>query len=76
MGLDTVIAGAVSAVLASLVTAWATLRGQQGDLLHASEAKFREALLRRVEQLEAHVGVLEQENYRLRLEIAVLKGAQ
>jgi hypothetical protein len=38
--------------VASVVTAWATLRGKQVDTLHLSEIEFRKALLLRIEQLE------------------------
>ncbi|HMJ92845.1 MAG TPA: hypothetical protein VK472_01965 [Allosphingosinicella sp.] len=69
------------ALLASIVTAFATLRGKHVDTLHLSEIEFRKALLLRVEQLEkmaredskrireleAEVRMLRIENERLRL---------
>ena len=68
------------ALLASIVTALATLRGKQVDTLHLSEIEFRKALLLRIEQLEkmaredgerireleAEVRVLRIENEKLR----------
>jgi hypothetical protein len=47
-----IIAAIGGGALASLVTAWATLRGKQVDTLHLSEIEFRKALLQRIEQLE------------------------
>ena len=47
-----IIAAVGGGALASLVTAWATLRGKQVDTLHLSEIEFRKALLQRIEQLE------------------------
>ena len=68
------------ALLASLVTAWATLRGKQVDTLHLSEIEFRKALLQRVEQLEKlaredgeRIRELEAEVRTLRLENARLR---
>jgi hypothetical protein len=51
MGVE-IIAAIGGGALASLVTAWATLRGKQVDTLHLSEIEFRKALLQRIEQLE------------------------
>lgn len=45
-------AALIAAVLASGLTAWATLRGKEVDTLHLSEIEFRKALLLRIEQLE------------------------
>ena len=79
MGIE-IIAAVGGGALASLVTAWATLRGKQVDTLHLSEIEFRKALLQRIEQLEklaredgerireleAEVRTLRLENERLR----------
>lgn len=69
------------AVLASIVTAWASLRGRQSDTLHLSEIEFRKALLQRIEQLEemaredsARIRELEAEVRVLRAENSSLRG--
>jgi hypothetical protein len=70
------------ALLASIVTAWASLRGKQADTLHLSEIEFRKALLLRIEQLEKmaredseRIRELEAEVRVLRIENETLRGA-
>ena len=70
------------ALLASIVTAFATLRGKQVDTLHLGEIEFRKALLLRVEQLEkmtredsARIRELEAEVRALRIENEKLRRA-
>ena len=70
------------ALLASIVTAFATLRGKRADMLHLSEIEFRKALLLRIEQLEKmaledgkRIRELEAEVRILRIENEKLRGA-
>lgn len=70
-------------ILASLVTAWATLRGKEVDTLQLSEIEFRKALLQRIEQLEKlaredneRIRELESEVRTLRIENEQLRRAQ
>lgn len=70
-----IIAAIGGGALASALTAWATLRGKQVDMLHLSEIEFRKALLQRIEQLEKlaredgeRIRELEEEVRTLRLE--------
>ena len=50
-------------VIASLVTAWTTLRGKEFDTLQLGEIEFRKALLQRIEQLEK---LAREDNERIR----------
>ena len=70
-------------VMASLVTAWATLRGKEVDTLQLSEIEFRKALLQRIEQLEKlaredneRIRELESEVRTLRIENEQLRRGQ
>ena len=70
-------------VFASIVTAWATLRGKEVDTLQLSEIEFRKALLQRIEQLEKlaredneRIRELESEVRTLRIENEQLRRAQ
>ena len=50
-------------VMASLVTAWASLRGKRADIFLLGEIEFRKALLQRIEQLEK---IAREDNERIR----------
>jgi hypothetical protein len=82
MGASEALAAVGGGALASLVTAWATLRGKAVDTLHLSEIEFRKALLQRIEQLETlaredgeRIRELEQEVRTLRIENEQLRRA-